>query len=413
MKRAVVLSGGGSKGAYEIGVWAALKKLRINYDIVTGTSVGALNAAIMTQNTFYKGLKLWHNLDAKMIFNKEIGDYNTKEGKKEIVKNYAKGILNGGMDVNGLENTIDECVDLKKLYKSKIDMGIITFNYRTKKPTIVKKNKVKPEKLKSYLLASASCYPAFKMKEIDNELYMDGGIYDNLPINLAIEMGATEVIAVDLREVGFKQKVKNENIPITYIAPRNDIGSFLIFESNLSRRAIRFGYNDAMKTFNVLEGNLFTFKHNHLHKNFNKYYDLYKQTIMDILNDNKFIFQIMKITSLKRILNDGNLDVIEKDFNKMIESLGLNLKLDESRIYKINNYNKILKSEFLDIKENLNVEKLIKEKHIKDLLSNKLTIKYIYDELNNNISKKKLYNLILLFPSEFLQAVYLKTIIDK
>ena len=41
MKRAIVLSGGGSKGAYQIGVWKALKKMHIDYDIVTGTSVGA------------------------------------------------------------------------------------------------------------------------------------------------------------------------------------------------------------------------------------------------------------------------------------------------------------------------------------------------------------------------------------
>ena len=48
MKRAVVLSGGGSKGSYEIGVWKALRRLHIKYDIVTGTSIGALNGALMT-----------------------------------------------------------------------------------------------------------------------------------------------------------------------------------------------------------------------------------------------------------------------------------------------------------------------------------------------------------------------------
>ena len=47
MKRAVVLSGGGAKGAYQIGVWKALRKLKINYSIVTGTSVGALNLSLI------------------------------------------------------------------------------------------------------------------------------------------------------------------------------------------------------------------------------------------------------------------------------------------------------------------------------------------------------------------------------
>ncbi len=55
MKRAIVLSGGGAKGAYQMGVWKAIKKLGISYDIVTGTSVGALNAALMVQKDFLRG----------------------------------------------------------------------------------------------------------------------------------------------------------------------------------------------------------------------------------------------------------------------------------------------------------------------------------------------------------------------
>ena len=43
MKTALVLGGGGSRGAYEIGVWKALNELNIHADIVTGTSIGALN----------------------------------------------------------------------------------------------------------------------------------------------------------------------------------------------------------------------------------------------------------------------------------------------------------------------------------------------------------------------------------
>ena len=48
-KTALVLSGGGSRGAYEIGVWKALKGLRIRIDLVTGTSVGAINGALVAQ----------------------------------------------------------------------------------------------------------------------------------------------------------------------------------------------------------------------------------------------------------------------------------------------------------------------------------------------------------------------------
>ncbi len=411
--RAIVLSGGGSKGAYEMGVWAALRKLNIKYDIVTGTSVGALNAAVMTQQTFYKGLLFWHNLNSKMIFNQEIKeDYNTKEGKKNILKIYAKGVLNGGMDVKGLDATLRKVIDPQKFFRSKINMGIITFNVKTLKPKVVTKKDLNESNLCDYLLASASCFPAFKMKEIDNENYIDGGIYDNLPINLAASLGATEVIAVDLKEVGFKQKVKDQNLKITYISPRNDIGSFLIFEKNMARRAMKLGYNDTLKTMNKLDGNIYTFHLNDLNKNFNKYSKLYINNIKKYLNiekQNDLLDGILKLSIIKKIFNEKTM---EKEYINLVEQLGVNLELDDTKIYSINKYNKELINTFSKVENDLEIESLIKQNKLKKLLNNKATIKYIYDMLEIK-NKKKLYGIILLFPKLFLQAVYLKTIIEK
>lgn len=411
--RAIVLSGGGSKGAYEMGVWAALRKLNIKYDIVTGTSVGALNAAVMTQQTFYKGLLFWHNLNSKMIFNQEIKeDYNTKEGKKNILKIYAKGVLNGGMDVKGLDATLRKVIDPKKFFRSKINMGIITFNVKTLKPKVVTKKDLNESNLCDYLLASASCFPAFKMKEIDNENYIDGGIYDNLPINLAASLGATEVIAVDLKEVGFKQKVKDQNLKITYISPRNDIGSFLIFEKNMARRAMKLGYNDTLKTMNKLDGNIYTFHLNDLNKNFNKYSKLYINNIKKYLNiekQNDLLDGILKLSIIKKIFNEKTM---EKEYINLIEQLGVNLELDDTKIYSINKYNKELINTFSKVENDLEIESLIKQNKLKKLLNNKSTIKYIYDMLEIK-NKKKLYGIILLFPKLFLQSIYLKTIIEK
>lgn len=411
--RAIVLSGGGSKGAYQMGVWAALKKLNIHYDIVTGTSVGALNAALMVQKTFYKGLFFWYNLNSKMIFNEDLKqDYHTKEGKKEILKWYAKGVLNGGIEVKGLEDTIRQVIQPKKVLKSNVDMGIVTFNMKTLKPKIVKKKDLNENNLCDYLLASASCFPAFKMKTIEEENYIDGGIYDNLPINLAIDLGATEVIAIDLKEVGFKQKVKNKNIPITYIEPRNDIGSFLIFEKNMSRRAMRLGYNDTLKAMNYLDGVKYTFKKNDLEKNYQKYKEQYQQNIKKILTskaNQTLLDSILKLTIVKRILSPNEM---KKEYTNIIENLGEILEIEDSRIYSITKYNKLLKEEFLKVEKDQTIETFILQNKIKKLLNQKETIKYIYDLLDSK-NKKNLYGIILLFPKMFLEAVYLKTIIEK
>ena len=54
-------------------------------------------------------------------------------------------------------------------------------------------------------MASASCFPAMKMRCIGDKRYIDGGYYDNMPVDLAIEMGAREIIAVDLDGVGVRR----------------------------------------------------------------------------------------------------------------------------------------------------------------------------------------------------------------
>ena len=54
MKRALVFSGGGAKGSYEIGVWKATKRLNMKFDIVTGTSIGAINGAMYAIGDYKK-----------------------------------------------------------------------------------------------------------------------------------------------------------------------------------------------------------------------------------------------------------------------------------------------------------------------------------------------------------------------
>ena len=398
--RAIVLSGGGSKGSYEIGVWKALKKLHINYDIVTGTSVGALNGALMVQKSYLKALFLWSNLTYDKIF--EIDDNFNKD---EIIKFYKDNILKGGVDVSNLEKTIEKCLNPKKFFKSNINYGLITVKFPSFKHIEKTKSELNENNLIDYLVASASCFPAFKVKKIDDEKYIDGGFYDNLPINLAISLGATEVIAVDLKEVGIKRMIK-EDIPITYICPKNKIDSFLKFEKNSSRRGIRLGYNDTMKKYHKLDGNLYTFKLNNLDENINKYKDKYLKKIRSLLNEEGIISKtIIEHITLKNLFKDT-----DNKINEIIEKIGYLLDIDDSYIYNINKYNKIILNKFKNIKYNLKeIEENIEKNKLKTYLNNKIMVKYLY-ELIKNKKYNDLKKMYLLFSNEFLMSVYILTI---
>ena len=48
----LVLAGGGTKGAYQVGVWKALKELKINIKGIAGASIGSLNGALFLQDDF-------------------------------------------------------------------------------------------------------------------------------------------------------------------------------------------------------------------------------------------------------------------------------------------------------------------------------------------------------------------------
>lgn len=378
--KAIVLSGGGSKGSYQIGVWRALRKLHIKYDIVTGTSVGALNGALMVQNKFHKAIKLWSKINMQLLF----GDEATNSTKiKDVLNMYRINFFkNGGMDVKILEDVIDKYIDKDTFYNSKIDFGLVAVNLSGKKAVQMKKKDIPKDKLSDYLMASASCYPAFQKKDIDGNKFIDGGIFDNMPINLAIDLGADSIIAVDLCAPGVKARPKKHVDTIT-IKPNNKLTNFLNFYEEGSIRNIKFGYNDTMKVFGKYKGYKYTFKKKNIDEAISEYHKLFIHNLNQILNSEKLIKLI-----------DVNLIDQEKLIIKTAEEIGLLLEFDETKIYKFRKFNKKLLKEFK--KNKVNSKKIS-------------TIEELYEMM-----LKKDYKLLrtigILHPKEFIEALYLYTI---
>lgn len=408
-KTAVVLSGGGSCGAYEIGVWKALRRLKFDYQIVTGVSVGALNGFLMVQNDYKVALKMWSNVNYDLLFNDFIDDKNKDISNTEVYKKYINGFLeNGGMDISNLENVVSEFFDENKFYNSKIDFGIMVYNLSKLRSESYTKEQLPKDKVKDYIIASATCFPAFKIKKIEQENYIDGGYGDNLPINLAIKMGAEQIIAVDLEQVGFKKKPKYDNIDIKYIRPKNDIGSFLVFDKKQACKNIKYGYNDTMKLYGELKGSCYTFYkfgYDYFIRKIDKKITSYVNNLENNSN-NKTIGKI-KSNFTKKVLNIDNLDISDI-VNQSIDLLGATLKIDDTKTYFIYQFNNIMKRKFNNI-ESLDYDLIttkIKNNQITSLLGSKYIVKYIYENLKTN-KQAELSLLYILFKKEFLAAVYL------
>lgn len=408
-KLGLVLSGGGSKGAYEIGVYAALRHLKKDISIVTGTSVGAINGVFVAQKDLKGALKFWDHVSFKTIFDENEFPPIEDEKLSKIYMQYAKGFINeGGLDIYKMKNIFDDYFKASRFYNSNIDYGLVTYNFSKNKPVIKTKQDLTKENIKDYVLASASCYPAFKPYLIDGEMHIDGGYYDNLPINLAIDLGATEIIAVDLRAIGFKKAIKDKTVDITYISPRNKIGSFLVFDKTQARRAIRLGFNDTMKTFNKLEGNNFTFRRYNLVKNYNKYIDRYESKLNDIFKhtDSKLLNKVFHSEMFKDILNNK---ILYNNFNNLVEIAGKIFNFDESTIYHIRSYNKGLLTALsntpaVELEE---ITTQLKNKKLENIIDRRKIVKYFYNQIEkNDIS----FKYVLPFSNEFLVALYIYTV---
>ena len=170
-----------------------------------------------------------------------------------------------------------------------------------------------------------------------------------------------------------------------------------------ARRAIAFGYNDAMKTFGKLEGDLYTFRLGSLKRN-------YDRNIKRFINNvEKYIPELISKLRYKKILSKNNLDA----FNKVLENTAKAFLIDEANIYRTSFLNMKIKREYIRTKiTSFNkIKRKIKTKALKKNYINKELIIYIYHLLDDyDKNKNTIASISLFFFDAFLSAIYLKTI---
>lgn len=305
MKTALILSGGGSRGAYEIGVCKALKEMNIPVDMVYGTSVGAITGALVAQGSRDIGEKMWLELTTDKIF--DIGERSLPVKKAprshedsaikkflntvddiqykilDSVKSksiagmpaedafaYVKEIISeGGAGTSGLQKLMSRYIREDKIRASEIEFGLVTVEYPNTTCHYMYEEDIPQGLMLEYILASASCFPAVQVCDIGGKKYIDGGYGDNLPIKMALDRGAHNIIAVNLDAVGIvhKDHIKQaEEMTASnggyfkYIESHADLGNFLNFNRENTARLIEQGHIDCLRTFGVYEGENFAFE---------------------------------------------------------------------------------------------------------------------------------------------------------
>jgi predicted acylesterase/phospholipase RssA len=255
MKRALVLGGGGSKGAYQAGAIKALNELGISFDIVVGTSIGALNGCLVAQQDYQLLQEIWDQVTVNDVIangvNLEFDLGQLMKEKDEIIP-FIQGVMKSGVDISPFKAMIDKALDEDRLLASNIDYGLTYVRADDLKLMTKTKFQMEKDMIKEYLLASASCYPAFPMQRIDNTNYIDGGYRDNVPIALAAKMGGTEFIVIPLDEDPIPKLDNYENV--TLIKPFNSLGSFLNFDRTQLNLNQQRGYLDTLKVMGQYSG---------------------------------------------------------------------------------------------------------------------------------------------------------------
>ncbi|MHC1772252.1 MAG: patatin-like phospholipase family protein [Flexilinea sp.] len=257
----LVLSGGGTKGAYEIGAWKALKKMGIPIRGIAGTSIGAINGALILQEDQQKSEQIYRNIHMSDI----LGTTDSFDPQKSLfsidnmrglVKEY---LMQKGLDNAPLKNLIESNIDLDKIYGSDMDFGIVAYSLRDF--TVVEKFKedIPKDEMVNSLLASAS-FPIFKPQKVKGKQYVDGGVYDNMPINMLIKKGYKRIIVIDIAGMGIKRRLeKKKDIYVKMIRCSEDLGGTFEFDSKKITRNLQMGYLDTLKAFQKLQGHYYYF----------------------------------------------------------------------------------------------------------------------------------------------------------
>jgi len=260
MKIGLVLAGGGGRGAYQIGVMKALRELSLDkyIKVISGTSIGALNAILFMSDDLDKAIDIWKSISKEEILPTDDNNLTIRSmllhlGIKNMsfIKKYMpKIILGGNISRDGLINIMNK-IDFDFIKKSErvcyaacTDSAKLTARY-------FKINDYEEEDIKKILLATSAIPMIYDYEEIESIKYLDGGIVDNVPIQPVYGENCDIIIVVHLAKESDIDKRLFPNTHIIEILPTiMEDGLFegtLEFDEDMSMKRMNIGYEDTIE----------------------------------------------------------------------------------------------------------------------------------------------------------------------
>ncbi|MEF1254679.1 patatin-like phospholipase family protein [Vibrio sp. M260112] len=241
-KVAVVLAGGGAKGAAHIGVLKALEELRVPVDVITGTSMGSYVGGLYATGMSADEIESFiDTVDWNSGYRDRVDRSQRKVQDKEYEDRYqlttdlglrwgevraSRGIVQG----QGMLKLLRETTGNLPPFDSFDDLAI---PYRSVATDIIELKAVVISQgyLVDAMMASMSVPGALPPYQLNGQMLVDGGVTNNMPVDVARDLGADIVIAVDIGT-----EYKNEEDFTTFLTVADQLSNYLV-RSTTARQA--------------------------------------------------------------------------------------------------------------------------------------------------------------------------------
>lgn len=233
MKRGLILSGGGSNGAFQAGVICGMADAGIaGFNWVYGNSIGAINGLVCNDPVFLK--TLWLEMSSEKLFRPLFTDYELKPKFWKIVRNLGKILrweIKSLANPSGIDEVIRRatCSDNIAEFYACGTVNLSTGKYET----FTNRDK----QLRLAVRASASMPPFFPPVLIDGELYADAGIRSILPIDEFLttywNVDFDEIIAISCRTEEPRQGGEKLSNVFDFVMRSNQVTQSQIYKDDL------------------------------------------------------------------------------------------------------------------------------------------------------------------------------------